>query len=84
MSNNHLTGEGINSITQSINLETLKLGNNFIKSIDNLKPLTKLDSIINLDLSANVVCDRADYREIIFELLPNLEVLDGIDKNGNE
>ena len=65
-------------------LETLKLGNNLIRNFDYLKALGKIDTLINLDLTANPVTEIVDYREQMFELLPRLEVLDGLDKENNE
>lgn len=63
------------------------MSNNLIKADwESLKtPFMKLrESLINLDLSANPICDVNGYRDQIFETMPDLEVLDGIDKNGNE
>jgi acidic leucine-rich nuclear phosphoprotein 32 family protein A/C/D len=62
----------------------LKLGNNLIRNFDNLKQLGKVDGLINLDLSSNPVTEVQDYREALFELIPSLEVLDGLDKEGQE
>ncbi len=45
------------------------------------------ETLIELDLHANPISESVHasiYRESIFEILPNLEVLDGLDKDGVE
>lgn len=37
----------------------------------------------NLSLEGNPIADKEDYREKVFEIFPELEILDGIDQNGN-
>ena len=41
-------------------------------------------NVQNLDLTANPICEEANYRDKVFSLLKDLLVLDGIDKEGNE
>ena len=66
-------------------LTTLNLSNNFLNDLESLKPLGKLgDTLTRLDLSANPVADVNGYRESMFELIPSLYVLDGLDRHGNE
>lgn len=66
-------------------LTTLNLSNNFLNDLESLKPLGKLgDTLTRLDLSANPVSDVNGYRESMFELIPSLYVLDGLDRLGNE
>lgn len=70
----------------------LKLSNNLIRDFENLMPLAAFRAdvntpqvLLNLDLGGNPVTDVERYRERIFEgLLPELEVLDGLDPEGNE
>lgn len=45
------------------------------------------ETLIELDLHANPISESVQasiYRESIFEILPNLEVLDGLNKEGVE
>ena len=84
LANNRLNGQNLNILNQYKTLESLKLANNLIRNFTYLQSLSSLESLISLDLSANPVTEVNDYREQIFELLPNLEVLDGLDKEGNE
>jgi hypothetical protein len=87
LSNNALLGKDLGLMAPLYpKLETLKLANNLIKSDwESLKgPLQKMsESLINLDLSANPISDSGGnyYREQMFEILPMLEVLDGLDKD---
>ena len=44
-----------------------------------------MTSLTNLDLEGNPVCEKDDYdREKIFEMLPSLEVLDMVTKDGED
>lgn len=51
-----------------------------MSELEAIKELT----ICNLDLSGNPVAEKEGYREKVFEIFPDLEVLDGNDKEGNE
>lgn len=84
LSNNRLNGQNLSAINQYKSLENLKLANNFIRNFNYLQPLSNIESLLSLDLSANPVTEVNDYREQIFELIPTLESLDGLDKEGNE
>lgn len=63
-------------------LEILKLSNNRISTVDQVKALTSLEKIIHLDLSDNEVCNVDGYRDKIYEALPNLQILDGKTRDG--
>jgi len=60
----------------------LKLSNNKISTIDQVKSLAVLEKLIHLDLTDNEVCDVKDFRDLVYEALPNLQVLDGKDRDG--
>lgn len=62
----------------------LKLASNKFTQLDQLKSLTELKELKNLDLMNNEVTDLADYKTKVWEMLPNLEVLDGYNKKGEE
>jgi len=89
LSNNSLLGKDLANVANNYpKLETLKLSNNLIKGDwENLKvTLMKLgETLINLDVSSNPISDNggSNYREMMFELIPSLEVLDGYDKAMN-
>ena len=65
-------------------LQSLSLGSNKIATIADLAPLKKLTNLIQLDLSDTEFSKTADYRKSVFELIPNLQVLDNLDVEGNE
>jgi len=61
-------------------LEVLKLSNNKITTTDQVKVLAGLNQLKQLDLSNNAICEIEDYRNAIYDLLPNLMILDGRDR----
>ena len=65
-------------------LQSLSLGSNTINSIEDIAPLKSLDNLIQLDLSETGLSKTPDYRKNVFELIPNLQVLDNLDVDGNE
>ena len=79
---NKLTGDSLDDILTSRYLQTLYLSANNIESIDELKPLKKLSNLLQLDIVANEVTRQGDYQKKVFELLPNLKVLDSTNVDG--
>jgi len=80
---NQITGAELSNLQKySDTLVVLKLANNKINSIDDnlVKTLSSFKSLKNLDLGENPITKTEGYREKIFALLPQLEVLDGHDK----
>ena len=65
-------------------LQSLSLGSNDIKTVEDLTPLAKLEHLIQLDLSETDLSKTADYRKDVFVKLPNLQILDNLDQSGNE
>lgn len=43
-----------------------------------------LKQLSNINLSENPISEEEDYKEKLFEMFPQLEVLDGVDKEGAE
>ena len=79
---NQITGAELSNLQKfSDTLVVLKLANNKIHSIDDnlVKTLSSFKSLKNLDLGENPITKTEGYREKIFALLPQLEVLDGHD-----
>ncbi len=52
-----------------------------MKDLDSLKKFSKL---FQLDLSDTKLAQEENYRQQVYDLLPNLEIVDNIDKAGNE
>lgn len=64
------------------NLRALALRGNYIKRFDELQDFVKLENLIELDLRCNPLCLNPNYRRNLFNLLPNLTILDGQDRDG--
>ncbi|XP_045183925.1 acidic leucine-rich nuclear phosphoprotein 32 family member B-like [Mercenaria mercenaria] len=75
---------GLNNLTGCVNLTHLSLSGNKIKDFEPLEPLKDLANLKSLDLFNCEVTNADDYREKVFELLPNLKYLDGYDRDDQE
>jgi hypothetical protein len=64
-------------------LYKIKLENNLIDNLDNLKCLANYN-IKKLNLQGNPVANTDNYREQLFDLVPSLTSIDGKDRDGNE
>ena len=65
-------------------LYKIKLEHNLIENLDNLKCLANY-KIKKINLEGNpLTSNNANYREELFKLVPSLESIDGIDKDGNQ
>lgn len=67
-----------------ISLSILSLCNNQIQSLDDLEPLGGLPNLKQLDLEQCAVASCDGYRTKVFEMIPQLKVLDHMDINGEE
>ena len=82
VSGNNLTGNNLKHLNKYVNLHTVKFSDNKVSDYAELDPL-KNTALANLSLDGNPIADKADYREKIFEIFPELEVLDGFDRQEN-
>ena len=74
LSDNKLTG-GLEKLAESCpRLYHVNLCANKISSIDALVPLKKLEELAALDLFDCAVTELPDYRQKVFEMLPQLKV----------
>ena len=85
MNGNKLDGNDLNIIIkQCPNLRKLKLENNSITDITNLKNLLWLN-IKKINLSGNpFIKDNPDYKNKLFDIFLSLISIDGTDKEGND
>lgn len=83
LSDNSLTG-GLEHLKHCKGLLQLNLADNNLKSIADLRPLALLANLYSLELSGNPVADIEGFRGKIFELCSSLEILDGLNANGEE
>lgn len=63
-------------------LEKLRLSNNPISSLDELKTLSQLENLQVLDLMDCPITKINNYREEVFKTLPKLKVLDMMYQDG--
>lgn len=87
---NKLTAACVPNLLQLKKLQSLSLGGNQFNTYEEIKPLTGLDGLIDLDLFGCKICDDSKYRQKIYELFPKLMVfiykfyfLNSIIKNDN-
>ncbi|KAM8940044.1 acidic leucine-rich nuclear phosphoprotein 32 family member D-like [Pelodytes ibericus] len=84
LSDNRISG-GLEILAERTpNLTHLNLSGNKIKDINTLEPLKKLPHLMSLDLFNCEVTMLNNYRESVFELLPQLTFLDGFDADDQE
>ncbi|KAK3595476.1 hypothetical protein CHS0354_003464, partial [Potamilus streckersoni] len=83
LSDNRISS-GLTNLTGCPNLTQLSLSGNKIKDISTLESLVELKNLKSLDLFNCEVTNLEDYREKVFDLLPDLKWLDGYDKNDQE
>ena len=84
LNDNKLPGSELKNLTKYQQLRTLKFANNLICDFTEIEALKGLSNLVNLDMGQNPIEDKENYREKVFKLFPNLMVLDGVDKDGNE
>ena len=85
MNDNKLEGDDLNIIVkQCPNLRKIKLENNNIKNVNNLKKLRGLN-IKKINLRGNpLIKDNPDYKNKLFEIFLSLISIDGTDKEEND
>jgi len=84
LSDNKLSGELEKLVENCPKLYHVNLCANKIATYESLLPLQKLEELTALDLFDCSVTEIKDYREKVFEMLPQLKYLDGFDINDDE
>jgi len=82
-SNKFKGGDLAKLVSKIPKVSTLLLGDNEIEEYSEIKCLAELKELKQVELSGSNLSNKDDFRDKIFEMLPNLEVLDGEDKDGN-
>ena len=83
LSNNELTDDVVETLAKLSNLESLALDGNQVTSVDSFKHLVGLSGLREVAISdCPVTASDPDYRTKLFALLPQLELVDGVDKEG--
>lgn len=84
LSDNSISG-GLETLSEKCpNLTYLNLSGNKIKELSTVEALQNLKSLKSLDLFNCEISTLEEYRESIFELLPQVTYLDGFDQEDNE
>ncbi|XP_013857012.1 acidic leucine-rich nuclear phosphoprotein 32 family member A isoform X2 [Austrofundulus limnaeus] len=84
LSDNRISG-GLEVLAEKCpNLTHLNLSGNKIKDLSTIEPLKELGALKSLDLFNCEVTNLNEYRDNVFELLPQLTYLDGYDKDDKE
>nr|XP_040044310.1 acidic leucine-rich nuclear phosphoprotein 32 family member E isoform X1 [Gasterosteus aculeatus aculeatus] len=84
LSDNNLCGSLGTLSEKCPNLTYLNLSGNKIKELSNVEALQNLKSLQSLDLFNCDITSLEDYRDSVFELLPQVTYLDGFDQEDNE
>lgn len=81
---NNLDGSDLGTLTELYpELYKLKLGENPIKDLNNLKGLANSE-LVKIELQDTPAAEAKDYRNTVYEILPKIEVVDGVNKNGDD
>lgn len=84
LSDNNISG-GLETLSEKCpNLTYLNLSGNKIKELSTVEALQHLKNLKSLDLFNCEITTLEEYRESIFELLPQVMYLDGFDAEDNE
>ena len=65
-------------------VQSLILRNTNITKAKDLSPLKEITDLIQLDIEETEYCENADDLSEVFKLLPNLQILNNKDQQGNE
>ena len=82
--NNKFPARELTHLEPLTSLQSLSLGSNAVQRLEDLEPLKKLGELVQLDLSDSPLSKTEDYRAQVFKFLPQLQILDNCDLEGNE
>ncbi len=84
MADNRLAGSELKNLLKFPELKVIKFGANLVKELDEIRVLAPLTYLMDLDFNENPVANLPNYKEEIFKMFPELIILDGKDKDGND
>lgn len=86
LNNNKLTGEELEKLINKYpKLYKLKIEENAIESIDDLKCLSKLEELKKINVQGNPFCEKNEnYKDEIFKILGKIITVDSQTKEGNK
>jgi Leucine-rich repeat (LRR) protein len=82
LNDNYIKGEELKKLSNYPNLSKIRPSNNPISIIDDIKILSKFENLEILELFECPITKIDNYRTEVYKILPNLIVLDMIDKDG--
>jgi len=83
LNDNRLTGEELKKLSiYKDSLNKLKVSGNQISKLEDIAVLKDFEHLMHLDIDENPIAKIEDYRNKIYAALPNLNVLDGKNKDG--
>jgi Leucine-rich repeat (LRR) protein len=83
LNDNRITGDELKKLDiYKESLNKLKVSGNQIANLEDIAILKSFGQLMHLDIDENPIAKIENYREKIYEALPNLNVLDGKNKDG--
>eukprot|EP01017_Pseudomicrothorax_dubius_P034997 TRINITY_DN4856_c0_g1_i11.p1 TRINITY_DN4856_c0_g1~~TRINITY_DN4856_c0_g1_i11.p1 ORF type:complete len:198 (+),score=79.12 TRINITY_DN4856_c0_g1_i11:33-626(+) len=82
LSTNNLNGAALAPLAGLKNLKVLSIVENQIKNVEELKSIASL-GLAQIDLYDNEITNVDGYQKKVFGVIPSLEFVDGVDKEGN-
>ena len=83
LNDNKITGAELKKLViYKDTLNKLKVSGNKISNLDDILCLKDFKNLSQLDIDENKITEIEDYRNKVYEALPNLHVLDGKNKDG--
>ena len=83
LNDNRITGPELQKLSiYKESLNKLKLSGNQIRKLEDISVLKDFSKLMHLDIDENPIAKIDDYRNKVYETLPNLSVLDGKNKDG--
>lgn len=82
LSDNKFNGAELKNLPAYENLREIRLANTKIDSFDDVKNLARFKNLELLELEECPITKQANYREKVFEILPDLLYLDNLTRDG--
>ena len=82
--NNKFEADDLRHLLQLKKLQSLSLNNCKIRDINDLRVLTEFEELVQLDVNYTDITKQTNFTKEIFELLPNLQILNNKDDKGND
>ena len=81
---NFFDGDSLQYLTNLAKLQSLILGGNKLRKIEEIESLKKLENLIELDFLGSEICEEENFKENIFASFKKLLLLNNLDIDGND